>query len=333
MQFFITLLEELKRGQVYPLYLFWGPERYLQQEAVHRFRSILVGEDNPFDFIDYDAETTTVEQVVTAASTLPVLATRRLVVVRNAPYFASKRAPQRALEAYLQEPAPTTCLVFCSEHSPERQQPLFRRLVEKGKAVEFSYLAPSDLLRWLHKQARLAGKSLSPEAGQLLLAAGPGLTSLRQEWEKVLNYAGECREITPALVEEVLTPPPEEVLFRVTEEVGQGHYLRALNRLRLLAEQEPPGVVLTLFLRQLRLVLVAQELLAMGKGEKELAQLGRIPLWVAKKILSHSRRFPPRQAQQLFCQLIELDAAFKSGREDFWLGLERSLWALWLDSR
>ncbi|ACX52672.1 DNA polymerase III, delta subunit [Ammonifex degensii KC4] len=331
MQYFLELLEELKRREIRPLYLFWGPERYLQKEAVRWFRTLLVGEDNPFDFARLDGEETSGEQVAAAASTSPVLAQWRLVVVDNAPYFAAgKKQADRALLDYLRHPSPTTCLIFCTTAPIDRQKPACRLLAEKGKIVEFTYLSPSDLLRWLQKRAREAGKQITPEAARLLLSVGQDLSLLRQEWEKVLNYAGEQKEITPSSVEEVVTPPPEELLFRVTDDLSQRQYLRALGRLRMLAEKEPPGVVLALFLRQLRLLLLAQEILAEGGGEEKLAQEGKIPLWVAKKILGHARRFPREQAQELYLQLVELDAAFKSGRGDFWLGLERSLWQAWL---
>ncbi|RDV82891.1 DNA polymerase III subunit delta [Ammonifex thiophilus] len=332
MQYFLELLEELKRQEIRPFYLFWGPERYLQKEAVRWFRVLLVGEDNPFDFVRLDGEEASGEQVAAAASTPPVLAQWRLVVVDNAPYFAAgRRQADRALLAYLRHPSPTTCLIFCTTAPIDRQrQGLIRLLAEKGKIIEFAYLSSSDLLRWLQKRAREAGKQIAPEAARLLLSVGQDLFLLRQEWEKVLNYAGERKEITSSLVEEVVTPPPEELLFRVTDDLSQRQYLRALSRLRVLAEKEPPGVVLALFLRQLRLLLLAQEILAEGGGEERLAQEGKIPLWVAKKVLGHARCFPRGQAQQLFLQLVELDAAFKSGREDFWLGLERNLWQAWL---
>uniref|UniRef100_UPI002FDF3794 DNA polymerase III subunit delta n=1 Tax=Thermodesulfitimonas autotrophica TaxID=1894989 RepID=UPI002FDF3794 len=155
MQYFLDLVAAIEKGEILPVYLFYGPEVYLQREAVRRFRAALVGE-NALNCEVVDGEEVPPREVAAMANTLPLFATRRLVVVKNAPYFgAGKEDP--ALLAYLRQPNPATCLIFCTSGTVEKKAATFKLVQKQGKAVEFSYLAPEELKKWFQKKARQAG--------------------------------------------------------------------------------------------------------------------------------------------------------------------------------
>lgn len=322
MQYFLDLVAAIEKGEILPVYLFYGPEVYLQREAVRRFRAALVGE-NALNCEVVDGEEVPPREVAAMANTLPLFATRRLVVVKNAPYFgAGKEDP--ALLAYLRQPNPATCLIFCTSGTVEKKAATFKLVQKQGKAVEFSYLAPEELKKWFQKKARQAGKSLEPAAAEMLLAAGRDLTVLYNEIEKVLAYTGDRPVVTAADVQAVLVPTSEETVFAAIDAFGERRYPEALKKIRALLEREAQGVVFSLLARQLRLIMLAQDLSFSGRQEN-LAQALNIHPFVARKVAAQARRFPRVELEELFWSLLELDAAVKSGREEFLPGLERRL--------
>ncbi|MDI6632314.1 MAG: DNA polymerase III subunit delta [Bacillota bacterium] len=325
MRYFLDLLAELEKGEIAPVYLFYGPEVYLQREAVRRFREALVGED-ALNYATLDGEEASPREVVEIADTLPLFSSRRLVVVKNAPYFTSGRQKEDpALIAYLRRPSAATCLIFCTAAAVDKRREVYKLVQAHGRTVEFTHLAPEDLKKWFQKRARQAGKVFEPGAADALLAAGRELTVLHNELEKVLAYTGDNPAITAADVAAVLTPTGEETVFAAVDAFGERRYPAALAKIRALLETEPAGVVLALLARQLRLIILAQDFLSAGGRSEALARELGVHPFVAKKVTAQARRFPRTEVEELFRSLLELDAAVKTGREEFLAGLERRL--------
>jgi DNA polymerase-3 subunit delta len=326
MEYFKNLLGELEKDRILPLYLFYGPEVYLQREAVKHFRAKLVGEGNSLNFLLLDGEEISAGEVVQTANTLPLFTSFRLVVIKNAPYFGSGRGKEEpALLAYLREPADATCLIFCTAGNVDKRRQAYKLVEGRGRVVEFTHLNPQDLKRWFQKKARQVGKSLAPPAEDALLAAGRDISLLYNEIEKVLAYAGDKSVITAADVAAVSAPAAEETVFAVMDAFGERRIVDVVSKLRALLEKEPPGRVLSLLARQLKLILIAQDVLVSGKGDKALAAALEVPVFVAKKVALQARRFPRREAEALLWGLLELDLAVKSGNEEFLAGLEKRL--------
>ncbi|HIE11843.1 MAG TPA: DNA polymerase III subunit delta [Desulfotomaculum sp.] len=323
MRYFLELLAELEAGLIRPVYLFYGPEVYLQREAVRRFKEALVAEESGFDYTVLDGEEVSPREVVETAGTYTLFSPRRLVVVKNAPYFGSSgKKDDAVLLNYLRRPCAAACLIFCTAGAVDKRREAWKLVQRHGKAVEFAHLAPADIKKWFHKRARQEGKSLEPAAAESLLAAGRDLTVLHNELEKVLAYTGESPVITAADVQAVITPVREEAVFAAVDAFGERRYTAAIAKLRAVLAREPQGVVLALLLRQLRLIILAHEL---GGEKVSLARELGVPPFVAKKVAAQAGRFARKDAAALFWSLLELDAAVKSGREEFLAGLERRL--------
>lgn len=335
MKYFIDLLAELEKGQIAPLYLFHGPEVFLQREAVRRFQIALVGEEPTFNCEVLDGEDVSATEVAEIASTLPLFSNYRLVVVKNAPYFTSGAQKENpSLTAYLRHPGTATCLIFCTAGPVDKRREMYKMVAAHGRVVEFTHLAPEDLRKWFQKKARQVGKTFEPAAVGALLAGGRDLTSLNNEIEKVLAYAGDRAVVTSEDVAAVSNPSIEETVFTATDALGERRYLDALTKIRALLEKEPQGVVLALLARQLRLIILAQDLLASGRrGEISPKDLGGVHPFVAKKVTAQARRFPRPELEALFWGLLEVDMSAKTSGEDFYAGLERRLLMLGLGKR
>lgn len=329
MRYFLELLAELEKGLIRPVYLFYGPEVYLQREAVRRFRQAVIGEENSLDYAVLDGEEVSPREVVETASTNTLFSSRRLVVVKNAPYFGSGgKKDDAVLLNCLRQPSSATCLIFCTAGTVDKRRETWKLVQKHGKAVEFTHLAPDDLKKWFQKRARQDGKVIEPAAAEALLTIGRDLTVLHNELEKVLAYTGDNPVITAADVQAVLTPVHEEAIFAAVDAFGERRYAAAITKLRAVLAREPQGVVLALLLRQLRLIILTHELLTSGTGS--LARELGVPPFVAKKVAAQAGRFPRKDAAALFWNLLELDAAVKSGREEFLPGLERRMLLLCL---
>lgn len=247
MKYYLDLINDLEKGNIAPVYLFYGQESFLHEKAVQRFREkLLMPPAGEFNLDILDGEEVTEGDIVVRAQTPPFMAGWRLVVVRHAPFFtgspgtssnkrtrASSRDTATPLLAYMQKPTPTTCLIFTTTHPVDQRGRLFKSLKETGRVVEFTYLKTRDLVRWLEKQARLAHKTITPAAAGLLVRrVGPSLFVLSQEMAKLISYTG-CREtILEEDIYRLTVPALEENIFNVVDAIGERRIGAALKGIR-----------------------------------------------------------------------------------------------------
>ena len=86
------VLEQIKQQQFHPVYLFFGPERYLLDELAAALKAALFDEVNAeFDYDLLDGETSSLSAVLNLANTPPWVAERRLVLVKNVPWFRGNK--------------------------------------------------------------------------------------------------------------------------------------------------------------------------------------------------------------------------------------------------
>ncbi len=141
MKYFVDLVKDLNAGRIAPVYLFFGPESYLRREAVKRIGdTLLSGGSDDIDYTAVDAEKTTLGDIVSLARMVPFLAEKRLLVVKNAVFFASRKAvPDNAahdqeeepaavrgeealLLKYIASPNPGACIVFDAGEQVDRRK-------------------------------------------------------------------------------------------------------------------------------------------------------------------------------------------------------------------
>lgn len=342
MKYYLDLLKNLERGEVAPVYLFYGEEGYLRAQGEMRFRqSLLPAELADFNLDLLDGEAASGREVVSRAETPPFMAARRLVVVRHARFFSgrgkSKTAPdgdgeaqadlspdEPALLTYLKDPLSTTCLIFNTGHPVDKRRRLFKAVKSAGQVVEFTPLSPRDLTRWLNKQARQAGLAIEPEVAALLIErVGRSLFLLASEMEKLTAYAAGGESIGVEDVRRVTVPRVEENIFAVVDAIGERRPARALAGIReLLAAGEPGPVIVAMIARQFRLLVQAIELRETGCPAAELAGRLEVHPFVARKLSAQAGNFTRAQAAGALRELLALDAAVKSGRQDFYPAME-----------
>lgn len=186
-------LKEWKAGKFRPVYYFFGEEASARLDAVAELKRLFNADSFNLTEVDLLAPGEAAH-AVSEASTLPVFADKRLVLVKNPKLPAEARA---ALAEYLKDPLPSTTLVLLSEEKkPDMKDALAKACDKAGAVVTFAPLRDEEAARRLQEEARKAGKALAADAAEALVAeAGTDWGVLRQELEKALLFS-KGREIT-----------------------------------------------------------------------------------------------------------------------------------------
>jgi DNA polymerase-3 subunit delta len=329
MKYFVDFLTELKKGNVFPVYLFYGPETYLREQAVLRLRETLLppgGSELNYEVLD--GETVPVREIVAAARHTPFISGRRLVVVRNPGLFQPAQGKndgdEKHLLEYLAGPHAGTCLVFNTAQGVDRRKKVYKEVARVGRAIEFTRLRPAELAKWLAKLAREEECALSREAAEELLArCGQDMYTLYHEMRKLTCHAGRGKEISPAMVRELVAGRVEENIFEVVDAIGSKDCVRALSGVRnLLLQKHQPQQITGMVARQFRLILQVRGLLESGRTRDEIIALLKMHPYVYRKIYQQRNNFSTGRLVRCINELAELDYRVKTGRTAFYPAME-----------
>lgn len=341
MNYYTELINSIKRGVVYPVYLFYGEEVYLREQAVSRFKEYYIpGGEQDLNFDLIDGESASPVDIVARAETLPLFAEKRLVVVKNPAFFKpAKRAGKGAAEdgeetaapgkeaallEYLKNPLNSTCLIFTTGEPVDKRKRLFQAVKKCGRVIEFTFLSRGELSRWLVQKARVSGRKFAPGAAETLLdTVGTSLQKLSVEFEKLINYTAGQEVVTPGDVRRVCPPGLEENVFAVVDAVGNKRCGEALAGIKeMLAAKAPPLRILSMISRQFRLLLQVHDLLGRGCPAGEIPARLKIHPYVAQKVAAQSKNFSKESLIGAFQLLLEVDVAVKTGRQEFYPAME-----------
>jgi DNA polymerase-3 subunit delta len=188
----------LSQGDVAPAYYFFGPVDILKDEALAGLLDRVL--DPSLRDFNYDQRSATqlqAEDVESLCTTLPMMADRRVVVIRDVESWAKKARAKSAVLRYLDRPALETVLVLVQGGAePDADT----ELVARATAIDFQPLTDAKAEKWVARRADQQGVVLEPAATRLLLNAVEGdLGWLAAELAKLAGLGGG----TPVTVQQV----------------------------------------------------------------------------------------------------------------------------------
>ena len=307
-------LQRAAQGRLHGAYLLDGEEEALKQEALTVLRRAILpeGMEELNESVLIDPETSA---IIAAAETLPFLAERRLVVVRDCGFISGRREADKALQDYLAKVPDTAVVLFYVIGKANQAKGLVRAFKKAGTQITFERLKGDALNRWITDAFAAEGKQCgAAAAAQLAFISGSDTAVLRGEIAKVAAYIGDRTEVTNQDLRDVATPGAEYRVFDIVNAVVAGQSERAMRLLRdmLRAGEEPVGI-LGLLLRQFRLM-----------QQTKIMQFEKIPAgeiasrlgggYSAESIIRSARAYSGSEVRRGVQLLLDLDWKMKSGR-------------------
>ena len=314
-----ALERELAKGKIAPVYLLFGDETFLKEDAARRIREAVLGSEDPSGALNLnvlEGGSCSLFEILDAARTLPMFSSRRLVWVKEVERL--RDADPEALAAYLEAPTPSSCLLLTAGAGrPDFRKSIFKTLQRSAKVMELRPLKKAEVARWIRSRARSLGAEIDEASIALLdLQVGSDLFRLDQEMRKARDFAGPPGRITSAVLSETLGAAAAGSLFELAERAAAGQLEEAVALLRrILADGEEPPRVLFLLARQVRTLILGRSLLAAGTRGKDLALALGIPPYpfLIEKVEKQIRAFPEASGERAVRLLLRTDRALKGG--------------------
>lgn len=206
-----------------PVYVVYGPEDFLKRQALEGILDRLLPDaERSMALSEYDAGSKVPEaaEVFDELRTLPFLAERRVVVVRNADAFITKW--REHLEDYVDDPSGSGSLVMECRSFPGNTR-LAKKVKAIGEAIACETLKSWKVGEWAVSHARQAyGLRVDAAAGKLLAEyIGEDLGRVDGELQKLSIYVGDRQRVTPDGVQALVGHSREEKVWGILDAIGK----------------------------------------------------------------------------------------------------------------
>jgi DNA polymerase-3 subunit delta len=322
-------LSSIKKRKVAPLYLFYGEEEFLIQEALDLLIDTVTepgGRD--FNFNVLYCRDTSASDIVNLAQTLPFMSEKRLVIAKELDVF--KAAELEELMPYLNDPSPSTCLVLVSNQGRYEKKAVISAVESHGGAIRFYQLLDREIIGWIESRAKALGVTIQHDAAQYLWqTVGNDLQKIKNELEKVKIYLKERTTILFDDVKAVVGDFREYSSFDLATALGQKNREKALLILsRLLQEGEAPVGLLGSIAWNFRRLLQAKSMEAAGAAPDEIMKKQRVIFHQAGLFKEQMRRYTVDELRETFPVMLAADRSLKSSGLNGRLVLERMIFKL-----
>lgn len=307
-------------------FLFFGAEDYLKNHCITVARAAVCPDeglacfnDITLSFTDYSAEA-----LENALAAPPMMAERKLVVIRSIDFYAMKSAELETLfgilESYRDDPS--NLLILSATPSgleagtARKPDAIYKRLAELLTVVRFDEATPQKLAVWVGRHCASLGVDISDADARLLIEiSGKQMFTLASEIEKLCYYVLEHgkNQITAEDIRGVAIPAEECDTFALTNAAMAGKRQEALDALAVMrARQIKPEFVFGEISKLYSDLYLAKLYLEGGKPVSDLSSLLSCHTYRAGLYAKAAEKVSLSQLRRILSLCESTDLAMKS---------------------
>ena len=308
-----SVVSQIREGQLKPIYFLHGPEDLAREEVLQELVAAVVEPaTRPFNLDVFRADDSDVSDAVSRALAFPMMAPRRMVVIKQVERLPE--APAMEILSVIQNPPETTVLALTATKFDARRK-LFVELRKSAVCVAFKNPYDREVPDWINRRVNAVGKKIQPEAVHLLhLTVGPNPRELANEIEKLAIHVSDGDAITREDVERVVGASRGGTVFELADAVGARNTEKAQAVLNGLLDQGESGVgIVAMLSRHIGILRKARWMRDARVPRGEMAGKLKVPPFFLSGYLEQAGRFSDAGLADAYEALLDADNRLKSG--------------------
>lgn len=309
-----SIMKDLKARKFAPIYVLMGDEPfYIDKICDYIADNALKPEERDFNQTVLFGSDTTAVQVADQCKGYPMMAERRVVIVKEAQNLKSLEA----LERYAEKPVPTTVLVICHKNGTiDRRKKFIPRVEQVGVVFESKKLYDRQLPGFIETYLKQRKATIEPKAVQMIADhIGADLHRLTSELDKLLISLSESdRRVTPEIVEREIGVSKDFNAFELRSAIVNRDVFKANQIIKYFDSNPKAGSLYALlpllfgYFQNLMLAYYAPN----KQNEAEFAKfLDLRGTWGLREYITGMRNYSGVKVMQIIEKMKEVDAKSK----------------------
>ena len=308
----IQITKDIKSGNIKPIYFFMGEEPYYIDKLTEFIEdNVLQEHERDFNQTIIYGRDASIEDIVSNAKRFPMMADRQVVIVKEAQELS--RTIDK-LESYIENPQPTTVLVFAYKYKTlDKRKKVTKLLGKHAVLFESKKLYENQVGDWIKRTLSGKGYSIEPKAAAMLVEfLGTDLSKINNELDKLKIILPKGHTFSPNDIEENIGISKDYNNFEMRKAIGEKDQLKAFKIAEYFAQnpKDNPIVVTT----GLVFGFFSQLLQYHGlkdKSKQNVASVLRVNPFFVKDYEIAVRNYPMRKVSSIITSLRDIDVKSK----------------------
>jgi DNA polymerase III subunit delta len=299
-----------------PLYYFYGDEDYLADEIIRQIITNALDESTKtFNLDILDCNTVCAKDVVSVASSYPMMSERRVVVARDIHKLLAAESSREIMQRYFQQPSQTTILLMVG-NKPDARTSIIKSIKDNGTVVEFKRFYDNQIPPWIKKDIEIFGKNITSEAAELLAQyVGSSLREIHSELEKLSIYIGDKTTVQEEDINNLIGISKTYNIFSLQREIGEKDLAKSMVILENMLDNGESllGIIvmLTKYFQKLWVLKGSQ-----FNSDSDIASVLGVNTFFVKEYRVAATNFKLSEIEDNFITLAETDETLKTSIQD-----------------
>lgn len=308
----IKILNDIKSGNIKPIYFLMGEEPYyIDIVSDYIEKNVLSEEEKGFNQTVLYGRDVSVEDIISTAKRYPMMAERQVVIVKEAQDLI--RTIDK-LESYAENPMPSTVLVICYKYKTlDKRKKVTKVLGKNGLVYESKKLYENQVGDWIKRILASKKYTIEPKANAMLVEfLGTNLGKINNELEKLQIILPKGSIITPKDIEENIGFSKDFNVFELRKAIGERNQLKAYTIAENFANnpKENPMVVTTSLVFGFFIQLLKYHGLKDRNPKNVAAVIGVNPFFLKEYDVA-LKNYPMKKVSQIVASLRDIDVKSK----------------------
>ena len=214
------ILRDIQEKKIAPVYIFHGEEPFFIDELSSYISDhLLSDEERAFNQLTIYGKEAEALSIISELKSYPVMAERRLVIIKEAQDFKELEK----LENYIENPLSTSTLVICHKYKKiDSRKKLMKYAVQKGVVFKSDKIKDYKLGDWIQQLVRKKGYSISSKACMLLIEfLGNDLSKISNEIDKLSIILSKGTTINDVHIEENIGISKDYNVFELNNAIAK----------------------------------------------------------------------------------------------------------------
>ncbi len=313
------VVREAREGRLRPVYLLVGADRFQLDGAVRELRAASLGGGlADFNEDSFFAADVGADRVLDAARMVPMMATRRFVLLRGLERWDGdderSKAHLEKLAAYAERPFDTTCLAITAEKLDGRRR-LASLAKKQGFVVTCEPLDNRRLVAWVSRAVAERGAKIAPFVAEVLVQlAGPELSAVADAVDRLCLYVGVGGAIDEDAIAAVVVKLRETNVFDLLTALARRDRAKSMTLLSEVFDPREGPRLLGLFAWSVRQNLRFKHALDAGMRPDEAAKAAGVPPFKARDLVAQLKSLDAERLERWLVMLSDADLALKGSK-------------------
>jgi DNA polymerase III subunit delta len=257
---FEEIIANLQKRIYHPIYFLMGEEAYFIDKISDFITDhILTETEKGFNQTILYGKDLDPQNIFTYARRFPMMANHQVIIVREAQnikdLLVKEKDNEKAkspFELYLENPLPSTILVFCYKYKTIDKRLTISKLIDKkGILFESKKIYDNQLPAWITSYLKTKQYTISPQAAAMIAEyLGADLSKVSNELEKLVISIPAGAQITADHIEKNIGISKEFNIFELQNALGEKNVLK-VNRIVNYFGANPASAPFPLFISSL----------------------------------------------------------------------------------